>query len=152
MRSNYIIRHNILVISIQRANRSRLSSFSSRTFFFNYMWELLKVEVSKVLMTDKKQAAKTLSCNLFAISEKVRDHFFQLYNQHQRLIFIEKFMVYRQHRCHQLGVPFTFDWDEEKPRVDSQRRLIEQQLYEGLDEQAREIVNAIMAKQQEKRD
>jgi hypothetical protein len=116
------------------------------------MWEVLKVEVSKALMSDKKQAAKTLSCNLFAISDRVRDHFCALYNQHQRLIFIEKFMMYRQHRCQQLGITFGFDWEEEKPRVDQQRREIERELYENLDEEAREILNNIMARQSERKD
>jgi hypothetical protein len=95
---------NILVVSIQRGNRSRIASLNSRNAFFCYFWEILKVEISKALMSEKKQAAKTLSCNMFAISEKVRDYFCHLYNQHQRLIFIDKFMHYRMRRCEELGV------------------------------------------------
>ena len=99
-----IIVLTILVISIQRGNRSRLSSLNSRDAFLCYYWEILKVEISKALMSEKKQAAKTLSCNMFAISERVRDYYCHLYNQHQRLIFIDKFMHYRMRRCEELGV------------------------------------------------
>ena len=56
-------------------------------------------------------------------------------------------MLYRQSRCQQRGLPFTFDWAQEKPRVDEQRREIELELYEGLEEQARETLNQMMARQ-----
>ena len=123
-----------LVISIQRGYRQRISSLNSRDTFLCYYWEILKVEISRALMSEKKQAAKTLSCNMFAISERVRDYFCYLYNQYQRLIFIDKFMSYRMRRCEELGVLFTFDWKSEKPKLDEERKAIELSLYENLDE------------------
>jgi len=112
----------------------------------------MKVEISKALMSEKKQAAKILSCNMFAISERVRDYFCHLYNQHQRLIFIEKFMQYRMTRCEELGVTFTFDWESEKPKLEEERKAIELDLYENLDEQARETLNQMMAKMPVRKD
>ena len=46
-----------------------------------------------------------------------------------------------------MGIKFTFDWESEKPKIDEQRKAIEQELFDNLDEQARETLNQMMARQ-----
>ena len=55
-------------------------------------------------------------------------------------------------RCDELGVSFTFDWESEKPKLEEERKAIELDLYENLDEQARETLNQLMAKMPVRKD
>ena len=43
-----------IVLTIQRANRVRITSFQSRVTFFGEYWEKVKNEVTKCLMLSKK--------------------------------------------------------------------------------------------------
>ena len=75
-----------LVVMIQRANRSRVISFKNRITFFDYYWENMKVDMSKVLMSDKKnpEAAKKMSVKIFSISTDTKNKMLHLYAEYCR--------------------------------------------------------------------
>ena len=102
------------IVHIQRVNQVRRSSLKSRITFLKYYWEVLKSDLSRALMSDKKnpEAAKQLSIKIFGVREETRDRFLNWYVQYTREIYIVKFMNWRCRRMRHLKQPFTFtEWD-----------------------------------------
>ena len=79
-----------------------------------YYWEVLKGDLSRALMSDKKnpEAAKQLSIKIFGVREDTRDLFLNWYIQYTREIYIIKFMNWRCKKMRYMNLPFTFKtWD-----------------------------------------
>ena len=52
-------------------------SFKNRITYLEYYWENMKVDMSKVMLSEKKDQknAKALSLKIFGIDHKIRDYF-----------------------------------------------------------------------------
>ena len=93
----YILALYSIVVTIQKANKSRKMSYKNRMLLLRYYWENIKVDMSKVLLSDKNdtEAAKQISCRVFAIKEEVSVEFLRNYIEFCRLVFIVKFILWR---------------------------------------------------------
>ena len=72
----------MIVLKIQRSNRKRVLSFKCRIVFMQYYWEIMKLDMSKVLLAYNKNAsvAKKISVMVFAVNEETRDKFINMYS------------------------------------------------------------------------
>lgn len=86
-----------LVVQIQRANTSRVLSFKNRVTFLQYYWETMKIDMSKILLSDERdfETAKAVSIKVFAVPVDIRDEFISVYCELCRQIFIYKFIQWR---------------------------------------------------------
>ena len=63
-----------VVVSIQVANRQRVIAAKNRLLFFDYYWENMKVDMSKILLSDTKspEVSKQLSIKIFSINKDTK--------------------------------------------------------------------------------
>jgi hypothetical protein len=106
-----------IVITIQRANRSRVLAFKSRITYLRYYWETLKVDMSKILISETKNvdAAKQVSFHVFGMKGDLREKFILTYCEYCRLVFILKFIFWRMQRLRFKKQEIRFDWESEVP-------------------------------------
>jgi hypothetical protein len=71
-----------IVLTIQRANKSRVNSMKSRSMFFAYYWDNMKVDVSKVLLDQPPEIlekSKIIAGKIFSIPESLKINFIKKY-------------------------------------------------------------------------
>ena len=79
---------------IQKVNQSRILSFKNRRTFLEYYWEIMKVDTSKVLMSDKMNHpdfSRKLSLKIFGISPETIKLFLESYGEYCRQVYTYKF-------------------------------------------------------------
>lgn len=92
-------------------------SFKSRITYLRYYWETLKVDLSKILISETKNvdAAKAVAAKIFAIREPVVESFILRYTEYCRAVFILKFIYWRIQRLKWRKQEIRFSWDTEIP-------------------------------------
>ena len=107
-----IIYHIFIVVSIQKANKSRLIAFKGRMMFLSYYWDNMKVDMTKVLLSDTvtPEKAKVVSTKIFATNVQVKDMIVTKYVQYCRLKFILQYLKWRQKKVLYYSIESTFDW------------------------------------------
>jgi hypothetical protein len=117
-------------------------SQKNRNTYILYYWESLKVDMSKILLSDTKnpEGAKEVSIRVFAIKDQLREYYIRLYCEYCRLIFVLKFIEWRLHKLIYNKKPIRFDWSDELPRIAEKIDNLEYQLFGGLNPTAKEIL------------
>lgn len=87
-----------------------------------------------------QEAAKAVSCNVFAIKEDLREKIIKDYCDYCRLVFILKFIIWRMYKLRFKGLPISFDWEQEVPHIKEKVANLERSLFEDLDPEAAEIL------------
>ena len=90
-------------------------SFQCRVTCLDYYWENMKVDMSKVLLSDKRDPikAKSVSLKAFAIHSDIKNLFIQKYAEYTRQIFIVKYFAWRWNKVRYLKIQTSFDWKKE---------------------------------------
>ncbi|TNV84017.1 hypothetical protein FGO68_gene12642 [Halteria grandinella] len=130
------------IVSIQRSYRSRVLSDKNRYMYIMYYWENLKVDMSKILLSDEKNqaAAKEVSIKVFKITDSLRERFINMYCDYCRLVFMLKFIQWRLQRLIYRRQEIRFDWTDEIPNIVEKIDKLENDLYGDLNPYAREII------------
>lgn len=91
-----------------------------------YYWETMKVDISKILLSDENnpEKAKGISCKIFAIPEEVRNMFITKYCQYCRIVFVFKFTLWRLQKLKYYSLPIHFNWHIEIPLMKKQIRQL----------------------------
>ena len=117
-------------------------SFKNRHTYLKYYWENLKLDMSKIILSDKHdfEASKQLSILVFGIKQSVRDHYIILYSNYCRLVYFLRFLRWRMLKLKFRGITsLMMDWDEEIPKIIQQIKNMESELFSNIDPFAAEI-------------
>jgi hypothetical protein len=70
----------------------------SRSMFLKYFWSIIKVDMSKMLLGNKKnpKEAQKISVKIFSISDETRDQYIDAYMKYCRDIHVIKYIEWRQ--------------------------------------------------------
>ncbi|TNV85397.1 hypothetical protein FGO68_gene14767 [Halteria grandinella] len=144
------------VIRLQRGFRSLRTERNARIAMLNYYWETMKVDVSKMLLTNAtskfQEAAKTSSITVFAVDQHKRQKYIQAYAQYCRETFYLRFLKWRQLRLDYYGKAERIDFDDDMINVKSSVKRLEFMLFDNLDPVAAEILNQPIKSRREKVD
>ena len=94
-------------------------AFKNRKTFMEYYWENMKVDMSKVLLSDTINPiiAKVLSARIFAMHKDIKQKVLDTYSEYCRQVFIVKYLEWRWQRVRSRRLHSTFDWKKEIPRI-----------------------------------
>jgi len=86
------------VVNIQKTYHRQKISAKSRMVFLQYMWSIIKVDLSKLLNANTKHAkvAKTVSVKIFSISDEMRDLYLNRYLTLCKELHLVKFLDWRR--------------------------------------------------------
>ncbi len=115
----------------------------SRSMFFAYYWDNMKVDVSKVLLDQPPEIlekSKIIAGKIFSIPESLKINFIKKYVEYQKQSFIIKFLQWREAKLKYDYIESTYDWKAEIERSKSICRVYEKFLFEDLDEFASQLL------------